>query len=166
MAVTWKFDEHGNLFSYDDVTLKVFDIAHINKDGKIETVNDGVLKLAYLDSENKILDKDGGTGAIAPRAMMLGSYFEVKKDDFESYIGGFYGVDTTDGEVKTTLPSNPKNGDIIWFIDIKNNFNSDVFVLHASNTDHNIMGSSDDTEVDVDGLFFGLLFVNNDWRVM
>ena len=76
----------------------------------------------------------------------------------------FLQVDTTTVAITVTLPSTPAVNDTIKFLDAKGTF--DVKALTIARNGNTIMGVAEDMIVDTKNISFGLVFINNDWRLI
>jgi len=166
MGYIWEFNTHGDVFTYDDITVRASELCWRDDDGKLNTIKDGKISLAYMDDNNVIRDKDGGDEVVTPRAILLGSEYIAVKDNFDILNGKFYKVNTSDNSVTATLPKDADNDSIVWFLDVKGTFDTNNLVLSRSNSDHRIMGEEDDLSIDVKNYFFGLIYNDGDWRVL
>jgi len=73
-------------------------------------------------------------------------------------------ADTTNAAVSVTLPATPEVNLIIKFLDGKGTFDSNsLSVVRNGNT---IMGKDEDMVVNTKNISFGLMFTNNDWRIV
>ena len=73
-------------------------------------------------------------------------------------------VDTSGGAKTITLPASPTEGDVINFFDAKGTF--DTNNLTVARNGNTIMGLGEDMVVDTKNISFGLMFINNDWRLV
>jgi len=166
MGYIWEFNTHGDIFTYDDITVKASELCWRDDNGKLNTIKDGKISLAYMDDNNIIRDKDGGDKVVAPRALLLGSEYITVKNNFNIVNGKFYKVNTTDNSIVGTLPENPDNNFIAWFLDIAGTFDTNNLTLSRGNEDHKIMGEKNDSNIDKKNYFFGLIYSDGDWRIL
>jgi len=166
MGYIWEFNTHGDVFTYNDITVKASELCWRDDNGKINTVKDGKIPLAYMDENNIIRDKDGGDKVVAPRSIKIGKEFKIVKDNFNGELGIYYLVNTTDKAVKVTLPKDPEDNFIMYFMDLKSNWDVNNLILSRDNADHYIMGEKADRNINIKNYSFGLLFVDNDWRIL
>ena len=76
----------------------------------------------------------------------------------------FLQVDTTTVAITVTLPLSPAVNDTIKFLDAKGTF--DTKALTIARNGNTIMGVAEDMIVDTKNISFGLVFINNDWRLI
>lgn len=76
----------------------------------------------------------------------------------------FLQVDTTTVAITVTLPLATAANDTIKFLDTKGTF--DTNALTIARNGNTIMGVAEDMIVDTKNISFGLVFINNDWRLI
>jgi len=86
--------------------------------------------------------------------------------DYTAIRGDFLLVDTTNNIVNVTLPDASTNYDTINFVDVKGKFDTNKLVVKRGNDNDMIMGLAEDMEVDMKNISFGLIYYNNDWRLV
>jgi hypothetical protein len=90
--------------------------------------------------------------------------FVVKNSNFNCESGYRYGIDTSNGILTATLPSDPSIGDAIYFMDFGYIFSTNNLIV-ARNTSQLIMNQTNDLTVSTDGQSFGLVWTGTTWRI-
>ena len=96
---------------------------------------------------------------------MFTKYYAPVNSNLTATVGSNYLVNTTNGPVTITLPTNPAADSQIFFADAANfKENNLIIVPGGSNTIHGY-GSSDPLSVNRKLASFGLMFKGTDWRI-
>jgi hypothetical protein len=98
-------------------------------------------------------------------ARKLGLNAQVVIANATAEAGNVYLVDTSAGAVELTLPVSPLVGDTVQLLDVVGNFGTNNCTVKRGDTNHTIMGNSDDMLVDIDNSSLDLFFYNGDWRI-
>jgi hypothetical protein len=75
----------------------------------------------------------------------------------------FYSIDTSDGSVEVTLPTDVTNGDWIGFIDKDGTFSDNNLIIKFASTV--IRHNAGNLVVDVDNVAFKLVYNDNNWNI-
>lgn len=141
-----------------------------NKPAVISTINTLTDVVISGVTEGQVLTYDGfnwinktNTGSGGSQVLVLEPSFEFKNTDFHALSGNRYGVDTSDGAITVILPSSPKIGDAIYFIDFGDTVSTNNLTI--SRNGKTIMKQNEDLIVTIDGQSFGLAWSGTTWLV-
>lgn len=73
-------------------------------------------------------------------------------------------VDTSNGTITISLPSNPNNFDKIGFKDLTGTWNTNNLIIDPSG--RTIMGDNEQLVVDIPYMSFVLLYYNGNWTIL
>lgn len=97
----------------------------------------------------------------------ISTYYESykiqsKSQNFIASINTIYSINTTDNEVRVTLPSDPQSGDWVGFMDSHNNFDTNNVILEYDGT-NNIHYEPENLALDAVNLNVKFIYHNNNW---
>jgi hypothetical protein len=143
------------------------DIINVSNGGMIDTFTisvPGTKPWVFDMTGNLTLPEDGNIlDSNNKPVIKIELPFDIKSTDFNTTVGGRYGVDTTSVAITATLPASPATGDAIYFVDAGGAYSTNNLVVARNG--HTIMGSASDMTVSVDNQSFGLFYNGTTWRV-
>jgi len=126
----------------------------------------------YLDSESGEIFKHLGKNEYKPILKQsvidnivewTNSIYVSVDDDYEAKEGQTILVDTTDKEVKITLPKAPTTYAKIVIIDDEENFDNNKCTI-VPGEDETVLGDDEGLELDIKNASVTLLYKDGDWR--